>query len=382
MFNELKNKCEEMEKEQLLSNCYIEELNIVPIDDAPILASLIKEKFGFSISEEELIANMGNKGTGLGIAFPGDGKFQCYPISDLAYNTIFERAGFGKSPTVLLKTSSTNRADAMCPDDKAAILNKGIKLQKGKCLVIERNKKVLAVHSDKYVYLSPSEILEKMKETLTGIDYAVTGYELCDEYMTATVRIEDVSLKKEIEKVFLQFGKDISDYSTGIILATSDVSLSSVCIFPVLLDKANKPAFILAESSKVAHTGDASIEKVGLAFAKTMTCFSSIDKVFDVFKAMPIKYAGCIFYLTSRLGFDKESCLKYYEEFLDEFSSSDGSMYATGADLLCKVFEMIDECREKLKLTTIKEIQLYETVFRRIKYHLVEDDLPFVNSEV
>lgn len=370
-----------IEENQILSDCYIKELKVVPVDNAPILASNIKEKFGFSISEEELMENM-KEGTGLALGFPTSNHFNVYPVSELAYGTIFERAGFGKSPTVLLKTKETSRSDAMCPDYKADILNKGVELQHGKCLVIERGKKVIAVHSDKYVYLSMTKILESLKNFLNNINYELVGSELTDEYLYLIVKFEDSKTKNKIDKAFLKLGQDTTDFDLGLVLLTSDVSLSSVCIYPVLLS-GGKPIMILSEPFKQAHTGDASIEKVKEKIVACYAAYDNIETIINLFKSLKVKNAGCIFYMASRIGFPSELCLKYYEEFLYMYEDSNGMIQADGACLFSKLSELLDEyIKTTPNIEAVKQMQLGESIFRRIKYHLFEDDLPFVNSEI
>lgn len=220
---------------------FYKEVQVVGLDNAPILLAEIKSELGLASRDDVIVSCMENAGVCLQL--PVNNKKETVPVSTIGYTGLVTRAGFG-GPA--LNYSESNKRLPMPPCDRAEVLNAGLSTFKdsegsfGYALIrFDRND---AFHSSEYSILPVSELLREVEDSL---EFNYSNWEFIDgsvspAFTSLRWQIADSKIEAEIKKTL----NKRDDFNLGMVLLTSDTGISSAKIYLTLQGKNGNPILI------------------------------------------------------------------------------------------------------------------------------------------
>lgn len=287
---------QQQEARDIWKTCFTQELTAFPIPGLQSIlhsADSVRQEYALNddISDESIEETI--SGTKLGLQLPLV-KMESYPISQTAFTTLMQRAGYAASPVILSQKEKNNQRE-MSPADKANVLNIGLNCYGNKSLVLIRDEKVRAVLSgdeSDYSRLPVTDLYEKMRSVLDDI-YPNWSFETASAshlYSTILVSLNDTNLENEILQIFQKAGLRVKG-KPMVRLITSDVGLSGANLYPILKERTGSE-FGLGIPLSLTHNNRHNAEDFRKNVQQITAMFrESKEKLTDMMTA-PINHPG------------------------------------------------------------------------------------------
>lgn len=384
--NEFQEKriCDETEAKQLFSiisandiwqKCYTKELNVMPVDNAPILMDTVRTtvKISPTVTDESMVQCM--EGNNLGLQLPFSNGFVGYPVGDTAYNTLIHRAGYQNSPVLTLLTEKTSQKP-MSPLDKSNVLNLGLKYFQNKVLVLIRDEKVRAVLSGDeadYSVLPYDELLDTFSDGLRNQFKNVKFMEssLSHEYFITTYQISDMSLTKGITRILS--GLSDERVSASVKLISSDVGISGANIYPYIRDGYKERMIGLPLT--LTHKNYHGISDFADNVYKIMSMFQDAAEKLEHMDQKKIKYpAGCLLRIAKQIGLPKKLACETAPIFETSYGNNTYQI-----DVYWALYDILDQYDSYSQggLSSARRLSLEEGICRIAFSNMSDYDIPF-----
>lgn len=355
--------------------CYTNELEVVPIDNAPILMQEIRQKMNISneVSDESMSECM--ESLNLGIMVPGDTGYTGYPLGSTAFGSLIQRAGYQNSPVLSLLTAKQVQ-NPMSPVDKADVLNKGFKCFKNKSLCLIRDEKVRAVLSGDdadYSVLPFDQLLKTFKEELNNqfTDVSFSQAVASNDYFSVMYAIKDKSLNQSIKDAFSKCGIDISSMTARCMLRSSDVGFSGANIYPYIAGKGKER--MIGTPISLTHKNQHSIADFRDNVAQVMSMFkAAADKIGEMQQTKVKNPAGCLLRIAKHVGLPKKIACESAPIIEAQYGSN-----CLQCDIYWAIYDIFDKAIEDNKLSEARKIALEEGISRIVFSNMEDYDLPF-----
>jgi len=368
---------QEQEKNEIWKTCYTHELTTFPVpgdtcglyDAASVKKSCNMEET--KISDESILETMDS--TKLGLTVPLQ-KAENYPLSNTAFATLMQRAGYSSAPAIASMKSKPTQKE-MSPNNKAQVLNMGLRCFENKALVLIRDEKVRAVLSgdeNDYSRLPVSALYKKMKEEIEAIypDWSFEMSTVSHQFTTIQISLNDRNLEADISDIFKKSGRDIAGKPV-VKMITSDVGLSGANIFPILKTKMGNE-FPLGLPLCLTHNNRHSVQDFGKNVAQVNAMFRDAAAKLEKMMVKKVKYpGGCLRVIAKKCTLPKKtSCIqaKMFEEtFKDAYE----------IDVYYKLFDILDEYIQDSSLSAARVMDIQESIARIVFSNMSDYDYPF-----
>lgn len=355
--------------------CYTNELEVVPIDNAPILMDSIRQKWNISaeVSDESMSECMAE--INLGVKVPQTNGYVCYPVGDTAFSSLIQRAGYQNSPVLSLLTSKQSQT-TMSSLDKSTVLNKGFKCFKNKSLCLIRDEKIRAVLSgddSDYSILPFNELAAAFKDELCfqfhNVEFAQAV--ASNEYFSLMYSINDKALNESIHDTFLQCGIDISHMTPRCLLRSSDVGFSGANIYPYIAGKGRER--MIGSPLLLTHKNQHSVADFRNNVKQVMSIFKEAESKIKTMQQTRVNHpSGCLLRIAKHVGLPKNlSC---------EIAPIIDAQYGNNCfqcDIYWNLYEIFDQAVDTGRLSEARKIALEEGISRIVFSNMADYDLPF-----
>lgn len=348
--------------------------NYSPLEDMPILVSIIRDKLGVSpdVSDDTIREQMAD--TKLMLTYPVDESSTCtYPVGPTAYRSVLAR--LGATCPALTALTDTRARNEVNPVDKAQICNVLTKYAKGSSCVLVGDELVLANLSNDYVRLPFTQLLSIMEEEIKNLFEYVQFYSgyVSHETSSAEFMFMDDEIDSNMYMTFKSLGIDISSYHCHIKVITSDVGLSGVNVFPFIRNGAGH-IFSIGTPIKLEHIGDANMDKFRNNLLSCFASFKDVSENLEKMKLIKISNPADCFYNVGKKVLLPDKILKeMYEEFNSEYP-----YHCSGIDVYCKLFDALDVYASSETVDDLKFMQMNENITRVCFYSLHKFDEPVI----
>lgn len=237
---------------------YINECATLGMNDAPLFLPSFMEENKIECEEQDAIECCNDYG--IFLVFPTDTKMETLPTRYTAFKSICARAGL--SCLSMSNTEIKPNVKPLAPDRKAAMITECMKLYSDRAQILIRDGKVSAMHSCKYGWLMPYDIIpefEKVcKESWPDMEFCYG--EVSHEYLFAEYYLND-SLAEDSMKLLLEsYGADVGKIRAGVRVSTSDVAEAAFRFSPFF--EINGARVRLGKPLEVIHFVKNTVESV------------------------------------------------------------------------------------------------------------------------
>lgn len=381
--NEVDERCFLSEKEALdfyanvcntdiWKRCYTNELEAMPIDNAPILMEQIITTLGIAPDVSTTSIQECMESYNLGLNVPFDNGLVCYPIGDTAFSTLIQRAGYQNSP-VLTGLNEKNSQKVMAPCDKASVLNTGFKCFKNRALVLIRDEKVRAVLSGDetdYSILRYNELVTVFKDELAKQFKGVSFEEAYASHssFTTVYSFHDEQVYNAVEHIF---AKKLNKIRTAVRMTSSDVGLSGANLYPYII--ADGRTFLIGQPLSLTHKDRHSVDDFRDNAAKVMSMFKDAEEKLEKMETAKVRnVAGCFLRAAKQVGLPKGICCEYAPTL--------ENLYGTRCyqiDIYWALYDMLEKYLSGSDATNARKLALEEGISRVVFSNMADYDLPF-----
>ena len=364
------------EAEEIWKRCYTNELTVFPVpgescffyDPTSVRTSC---NMTSAISDETIAEVM--ESTKLGISVPLDKK-ENYPMSQTAFATLMQRAGYAASPVISNMKSKPNQGE-MSPINKANVLNLGLSCYSNKALVLIRDEKIRAVLSgdeSDYSRLPVTQLYQKIQKVLGEIypNWSFKSSSITHLFTTILVELNDAKLEAEIRKVFpkaniMYSGKPM------LRMITSDVGLSGANILPVFRNSIGQE-MALGTPLSLTHNNRHSVEDFEKNLRQITAMFREAKDKLEEMTRKKIKHpAGCLKVIAKKCGLPKKLTCNEAEAFEAMYQS------CYEIDVYQKLYELLDEYSNEVTITEARYMDIQESIARIVFTNMSEYDYNF-----
>ena len=253
---------------------HINDCAVIGVPNLPLLWSVYTEgladtlkKSGYKYAryvpnidmEKEENYTCATAGPNVFFVVPVGGKFFPLPTANFAYIDLCARGG--DTGSVMLRQEQTKKRNTLPIEEKAARLTRDYTLVDEGCKVLYRDHMVCAVHSESYVIMPMSDCIEKVEESLEKHfpDYFFKEGAASHFYFISEYLLNDEIAEARFSELLKKAGVDIDEVKAGLMFYTSDVGESSVTAS--MYYTVNGKKILLGKSVKMAHKGEASLDK-------------------------------------------------------------------------------------------------------------------------
>lgn len=351
--------------------CYTNELEAMPIDNAPILMQEIRQKLAIpaEVSDESMQECM--ESYNIGLKVPSESKMECYPIGDTAFGTMIQRAGYQNSP-VLTVLSEKAAQRVMAPCNKAAVLNLGFKCFKNRALVLIRDEKIRAVLSGDetdYSVLDYSELVSVFKEELDNQFENVSFEEAFASHQSfSTVySFKDSTVNTAIKKIFNKAG----EFRTAVRMTSSDVGLSGANLYPYII--ADGITYMIGMPLTLTHKDRHCINDFRDNARMIMAMFKEASqKLADMEHVKVRNVAGCFLRIAKQVGLPKGICCEYAPDLEQTYGNN-----CYQIDIYWALYDMLETYLSDNDVSNGRKLALEEGISRVVFSNMGDYDLPF-----
>ena len=365
------------EQEEIWKRCYTNELSVFPIpgetcglyDPDSIRTSC---NMTSQISDETIQEVIESTKLGLGVPLE---KKENFPISNTAFVSLMQRAGYAASPVISNMKSKPNQGE-MSPINKANVLNLGLSCYSNKALVLIRDEKIRAVLSgdeSDYSRLPVTQLYQKIQKVLGEI-YPNWSFKVATAshlFTTILVELNDGKLEEEIKNVFNKKAGFMSSGKPMLRMITSDVGLSGANILPVLRNSIGQE-MALGTPLCLTHNNRHSVEDFEKNLNQITAMFREAKDKLEEMLTRKIKHpAGCLKVIAKKCGLPKKLTCNEAEAF--------EAMYANcyEIDVYQKLYELLDEYNNEVSISQSKYMDIQESIARIVFTNMSEYDYNF-----
>lgn len=196
--NQMADYLEEVFRKQEFYTCYINEMNLKALANAPIIVDALKSQMGFAATKEKILECMPS---GVLITVPRNGVKTNIPVYPTALKSLCDRARLYGTTTKLFPL----------------VLNEGFQYYQEEAQILLQEDILLAVHSKDYSYLPQNDLFNILR---SGLGTTFSGY-----------RFVEGSYSEELTTAFLEFPNQKSaiaalgcnDCTPAVLFTTNDV---------------------------------------------------------------------------------------------------------------------------------------------------------------
>lgn len=353
------------------------QVNAIAVENVPIFVEQVRNesKIAEDVSDESVIQTM-TSGIQLGLNFPyGDGV-TCYPVAETGFISCLQRAGFQQS-TSLSGREEKREFIPLLATERALILNLGLKTQCDKLMkILVRDEKIRYVGSSEYSELPFNELLRVFKEGLTRTfsDVKFITASADHEYFSARYEMSDSILEENFRKILESARIKVKDFKLSCRLTSSDVGLSSACIYPYISSR-ELGEMVLGKPISLEHKGGHTIEIFkNTCVSKIFSLFRIAEETFEKMATKKIVYPGGAFKRIAKgIGLPKKSSIIASERFVAMFANP------TWLDLYWAIYEAYTDYEASNGGFTQAQKLNYEEQISRILFSVNTEyyDAPF-----
>lgn len=258
---------------------------------------------------------------------------QVYPIRDCAVKTLLDRAGI--SGTALKKLERK---------DYARIINLCLKVAKGDALIKIADGKVSAVHGgdeSDYSVIEPETIfavtIDYLNREYPGNQYIENSGAYDHAAMTAMWELgHQQSMLKTYREALHEHGLKQRVFAPALRLTTSDIGMSGVNIYPMLLCNNQNQSINLGTPIRLQHKAGAGIshyqDNLKMIYARYTDAVTNLTKLMDIDIYHPL---NCLMGVLKRINISK----KIATEIINGHEAKYGDTPCTAHDLYYSINE-------------------------------------------
>lgn len=355
--------------------CYTNEIEVVPIDNAPILMENIRQKWNIpaEVSDESISECM--ESINLGINVPQTNGYVCYPVGDTAFSSLIQRAGYQNSPVLSLLTAKQSQMP-MSSLNKSSVLNMGFKCFKNKSLCLIRDEKIRAVLSgdeSDYSVLPFNDLAKVFKDELRLQFNDVEFFQAVasNEYFSLMYTINDKTLNDTIRDTFYQCGIDISFMTARCLLRSSDVGFSGANIYPYIAGKGKER--MIGSPLSLTHKNQHSVDDFRNNVKQVMSMFKEAEEKIKIMQQTKVKNpSGCILRIAKHVGLPKNLSCEAAPIIEAQYGNN-----CFQCDIYWAIYDIFDKAVETGRLSEARKIALEEGISRIVFSNMSDYDLPF-----
>lgn len=357
-------------------HCRTNELTVVPIDNAPILLTQLRNDANITkeVSDDSVRECM--ESVNLCLRVPFEYGYKVYPLGETSLSTLIQRAGYQQAP-VLLSTTPKKQMDAMAPCDKTAVLNYGLQMYNNKSLVLIRDEKVRAVLSgdDSDYQILPMNELGAILKTYLLATFADVQFDTAfasHSYMSIsyTFGIEGI-LSQEASIMLARAGISADDMKGGITLVSSDVGLSGATLYSNI--HGNGKTIMFGFPLSLVHKGNSCLNNYEKNVDKIFSMFKDSSECLEAMNMRKVSHPrGCLLRAAKQSGLPKK--LSY------ETAESIEALYGANcyqSDIFFALYDILENHAATNKLSPMRMIQLSEGISRVAFGNFAEYDIPY-----
>lgn len=224
----------------------------------------------------------GDTATRLILEFPTETAILRYPVAKTAREGLYGRTGTGATRV----DNSIGEDDKLLefnPYARASMINEHARTWKnGEVIMLVRDNRLLAVHSDNYSILNMGHLIEETESVLKtryGETFGFAEGKTSNSFTKILYYIGDEKISKEMKKIFAN--TTYKDYEVGVLFTSSDTGTNCATACCVLFK--GDSYLIISKEHKLKHTGKAVCEDFKLEVEK---CFSSVTEIMATLKKM------------------------------------------------------------------------------------------------
>ncbi len=313
----------------------------------------LEEGKSFSLNpklEEGTREAMATTRIALGVIENGDLKAN--PLAINALDGLVGQAGFQRA-SVLVNLDDRRSAHAMRAEIRTAIINEGLSLMNGDCLLYSCDEMMRGVHSDGYVPLKITELVEALETGLKNDfpDTKLVGASVSHQFTAFDYELNDQKLQAEIENVLRNAGVAY-DFVPVIRFCTSNTGDSGANLYAGV--KHGSTISFIEEPIRLEHTGSASIEKFSDNVGQILALFKSTPEKLEKLGEVKIKNtAQCYKNIALAAGIP----VKAFAEKAEDFEAVYGDT-ATALDVYFDISEALEEYAKTVKMQEMRKVQL------------------------
>lgn len=370
-FNSLMEFLKNQNAESIWKCCYISEIETRPIMNCELNMKNIRQDQKISENCPDDAIKDCMKKMKLALSFPYE-TMECYPLSDIAYASLSERAGVGGRSISTFEDNG--RLNEMAPENKSDIFNYCFPLYKNaKCLVLLRDNKVLAVlsgDSNDYSILEANRLLDTLNCNLAleFPNYQFKEATVSQEYVVAKFMLHDQDSENRYLDIVHKFGlHDITTAKAEVLFVTSDVGLSAAKIIPMI--NTNQGTFPIGKAISLSHKNNATISKFDDLCSMIMSLYKdSIENVENLAKTRIKHSAGCLRAIAFYLGLPRKASLIVAENLTGEM---------TAYHIFYYLNEIMAEHERQKPMNIKAKLRMQEDIAKAIFLRFSEFDHPF-----
>lgn len=246
-------------------NCYINEMELKELANAPIMAGVLKQQMGFQASEQRILECMGSN---VMLSIPKDGVRKNIPVFPTALPTLSDRAKLFGLTTRL----------------HPIILNEGFKYYSEECSVLLQDGAVIAAHSKEYAYLPQEDLFNILR---SGLMTSVGKYEFVsgsysEELTTALFRLPDA--KKKLAALGCE------GCTPAVLFTTNDVAKCGANLQAMLVKDGTDLYIRLGSQLTTTHKDKHTVADFGTNVDQVLSILLDGTKKLESLKKISIKY--------------------------------------------------------------------------------------------
>ncbi|MGL5254537.1 MAG: transposase [Brevinema sp.] len=258
---------------------------------------------------------------------------QVFPIRDCAIKTLLDRAGISGAALKKLERK-----------DYARIINLCLKVARGDALVKIADGKVSAVHGgdqSDYSVIEPETIfavtIDYLNRNYPGNQYIENSGAYDHVAMTAMWELgRQQDLLETYREALDEHGLSQHVYAPALRLTTSDVGMSGVNIYPMLMCDNHNRSINLGTPLRLQHKAGASIghyqDNLNMLYARYTDAVSNLTKLMDIEIYHPL---NCLMGVLKRINISK----KVATEIINGHEAKYGEVPCTAHDLYYSINE-------------------------------------------
>lgn len=345
---------------------YFKDVQVIGIDNIPILLDEVKEKHEMTALDENVIVSC-MENSGICVQFPENNKMKTYPVSTIGYQGVVLRAGFS-GPA--LNYGESSKRNPMPPIERAKVLNAGLSTYKDSesafGYIMRRYDRIDAFHSSEYSVLPVSELLEVVEDVL---DFYYEGWDFQDgsvspSFVSLKWQIKDTNLETELKKIFKK-----EDFKICLVMLSSDTGTSSAKLYLALQGKSSFPILVGRPKGVPHKCGKTTADFSAAANAITASIRDNFSLIQELTKKKCVHVGGAIRLLAYKFRLPKKISLQVAEEYAIGYPTG-----ATFYEVFIALQDIIYQYQKDTdKVTPEKSFELSEAVVDMLYMERIEE---------
>ena len=356
--------------------CGTNELQVQPIDDAPILMQEIRTKLNIAaeVTDDSMSECMDS--LNLGVSVPFETGYKTYPIGETSLGTLVQRAGYQMSP-VLMSTSPKASMNVMSPINKSMVLNNGLQQFKNKALVLIRDEKIRAILSGDeadYQIFPMVQLTSILKSVLSrdftdvNFSYAFASHQYMGIYYTFDAH---AVMGEDVRTLLSRIGINSNDMKAGVFLITSDVGLSGANLYPYI--HGNGHNVMIGTPLTLTHKGSNTLETFEANVSRMLSIFKDAEARLNEMDQKKVNHpAGCLMRIAKQAGLPKKISCEAAESLEATFGIN-----CYQADVFFALYDILESYYVETEVSSSKKIMLEEGISRVVFSNFGDYDIPF-----